>query len=283
MHTIIKKLFAISLIFICMCACVSCKKEETQTEGTTEAITNGSVEDSSAFIPLGMVIDVSQNDMIKDVTYEIKDTEIAVVNFKYNGLQCQFRGSAVHNEFDLAGVQNNGDGNMVVTSVGSYNATYYKLDPGRVVFWSDENIHYSLYVYVTAEDSVLEEILSNLIFENHYTERADVKKSTEAAAEEFAGQVITIIQNKDMQALSEIMNYPQELGSGQSIGNIDELMAIPAEDIFTKDILEAVNEDSLANLRQGRDGDSYLIGSNYKNIYFRKNADGDFKIVKINN
>ena len=266
-----------------MCACVSCKKEETQTEETTEAITNGSVEDSSAFIPLGMVIDVSQNDMIKDVTYEIKDTEIAVVNFKYNGLQCQFRGSAVHNEFDLAGVQNNGDGNMVVTSVGSYNATYYKLDPGRVVFWSDENIHYSLYVYVTAEDSVLEEILSNLIFENHYTERADVKKSTEAAAEEFAGQVITVIQNKDMQALSEIMNYPQELGSGQSIGNIDELMAIPAEDIFTKDILEAVNEDSLANLRQGRDDDSYLIGSNYKNIYFRKNADGDFKIVKINN
>lgn len=266
-----------------MCACVSCKKEETQTEGTTEAITNGSVEDSSAFIPLGMVIDVSQNDMIKDVTYEIKDTEIAVVNFKYNGLQCQFRGSAVHNEFDLAGVQNNGDGNMVVTSVGSYNATYYKLDPGRVVFWSDENIHYSLYVYVTAEDSVLEEILSNLIFENHYTERADVKKSTEAAAEEFAGQVITVIQNKDMQALSEIMNYPQELGSGQSIGNIDELMAIPAEDIFTKDILEAVNEDSLANLRQGRDDDSYLIGSNNKNIYFRKNADGDFKIVKINN
>lgn len=283
MHTIIKKLFAISLICICMCACVSCKKEETQTEETTEAITNGSVEDSSAFIPLGMVIDVSQNDMIKDVTYEIKDTEIAVVNFKYNGLQCQFRGSAVHNEFDLAGVQNNGDGNMVVTSVGSYNATYYKLDPGRVVFWSDENIHYSLYVYVTAEDSVLEEILSNLIFENHYTERADVKKSTEAAAEEFARQVITVIQNKDMQALSEIMNYPQELGSGQSIGNIDELMAIPAEDIFTKDILEAVNEDSLANLRQGRDGDSYLIGSNYKNIYFRKNADGDFKIVKINN
>ncbi len=283
MHTIIKKLFAISLICICMCACVSCKKEETRTEGTTEAITNGSVEDSSAFIPLGMVIDVSQNDMIKDVTYEIKDTEIAVVNFKYNGLQCQFRGSAVHNEFDLAGVQNNGDGNMVVTSVGSYNATYYKLDPGRVVFWSDENIHYSLYVYVTAEDSVLEEILSNLIFENHYTERADVKKSTEAAAEEFAGQVITIIQNKDMQALSEIMNYPQELGSGQSIGNIDELMAIPAEDIFTKDILEAVNEDSLANLRQGRDGDSYLIGSNYKTIYFRKNADGDFKIEKINN
>lgn len=283
MHTIIKKIFAISLICICMCACVSCKKEETQTEETTEAITNGSVEDSSAFIPLGMVIDVSQNDMIKDVTYEIKDTEIAVVNFKYNGLQCQFRGSAVHNEFDLAGVQNNGDGNMVVTSVGSYNATYYKLDPGRVVFWSDENIHYSLYVYVTAEDSVLEEILSNLIFENHYTERADVKKSTEAAAEEFAGQVITVIQNKDMQALSEIMNYPQELGSGQSIGNIDELMAIPAEDIFTKDILEAVNEDSLANLRQGRDDDSYLIGSNYKNIYFRKNADGDFKIVKINN
>ena len=60
-----------------------------------------------------------------------------------------------------------------------------------MVFWSDENIHYSLYVYVTEEDSVLEEILSNLIFENHFTERADVKKSTEAAAEEFAGIAIS--------------------------------------------------------------------------------------------
>ena len=102
-----------------MCACVSCKKEETQTEGTTEAITNGSVEDSSAFIPLGMVIDVSQNDMIKDVTYEIKDTEIAVVNFKYNGLQCQFRGSAVHNEFDLAGVRLRSGGAGVAGGAGA--------------------------------------------------------------------------------------------------------------------------------------------------------------------
>ena len=283
MHTITKKLFAIILICICMFACVSCKKEDTQTEETTEAVTNGPVDDASAFVPLGMVIDVARNDMIRDVSYEIKDTEIAVVNFKYNGIQCQFRGSAVYDEFDLAGVQNNGDGNMVVTSVGGYNATYYKLDPGRVVFWSDENIHYSLYVYVPAEASVLEEILSDLKFANHYTKHADIKKSTEEAAKEFAGQVITIIQNKDMQALSAVMNYPQELGSGQSVGNIDELLAIPADDIFTKDIIEAVNEGSLDNLRKGRDDDSYLIGSNYKNIYFRKNADGEFKIVKINN
>ena len=47
-------------------------------------------------------------------------------------------------------------------------------------------------------------------------------------------------------------------------------MAIPAEDIFTKDILEAVNEDSLANLRQGRDGDSYLLVQIIKTSIFEK-------------
>ena len=137
MHTIIKKIFAISLICICMCACVSCKKEETQTEETTEAITNGSVEDSSAFIPLGMVIDVSQNDMIKDVTYEIKDTEIAVVNFIYNGLQCQFRGSAVHNEFDLAGVRlrsgRAGVADHRGLQLGHYGAVHHHADPAHRV------------------------------------------------------------------------------------------------------------------------------------------------------
>ena len=53
MHTITKKLFAIILICICMFACVSCKKEDTQTEETTEAVTNGPVDDGAAIFSPG--------------------------------------------------------------------------------------------------------------------------------------------------------------------------------------------------------------------------------------
>lgn len=167
--------------------------------------------------------------------------------------------------------------------VQGYNATYYKLNPGRVVFWSDTNIHYCLYIYVTAEDSVVDSILPLLSFEDHYDEREDVIENAEAESKAFAQQIITVFQNKDVNGLSEILNYPQELGSGESIANIDELMAIPADQIFTDKLLEAVGTDAIDNLRKSRDGDAWLIGSASKNIYFRMTSDGVYKIVKINN
>lgn len=278
-----KKMWLLLLLCFLMLAGTACKEEESEKTEATETVKDGLVESPDDFISLGLLIDVNSSELISDVSYEIVNQEIASVSFVYNGIQCQFRGSAVYSDFELAGVENNGMGDMLITTVGGYNATYYKLNPGRVVFWSDENIHYSLYVYVTAEDSVLDSIVSYLKFENHYDERADVIENVEEESRVFAEKIVTIIQNKDIQALAENMNYPQELGNGMSVGNVDELMAISADDIFTDKLLEAVNEESLDNLRAGRDGDSFLIGSNYKNIYFRKTEDGTFKIIKINN
>lgn len=278
-----KKIWLLLLLCFLMLAGTACKEDESEKTEATETVKDGLVESPDDFISLGLLIDVNSSELISDVSYEIVNQEIASVSFVYNGIQCQFRGSAVYSDFELAGVENNGMGDMLITTVGGYNATYYKLNPGRVVFWSDENIHYSLYVYVTAEDSVLDSIVSYLKFENHYDERADVIENVEEESRVFAEKIVTIIQNKDIQALAENMNYPQELGNGMSVGNVDELMAISADDIFTDKLLEAVNEASLDNLRAGRDGDSFLIGSNYKNIYFRKTEDGTFKIIKINN
>lgn len=278
-----KKIWLLLLLCFLMLAGTACKEDESEKTEATETVKDGLVESPDDFISLGLLIDVNSSELISDVSYEIVNQEIASVSFVYNGIQCQFRGSAVYSDFELAGVENNGMGDMLITTVGGYNATYYKLNPGRVVFWSDENIHYSLYVYVTAEDSVLDSIVSYLKFENHYDERADVIENVEEESRVFAEKIVTIIQNKDIQALAENMNYPQELGNGMSVGNVDELMAISADDIFTDKLLEAVNEESLDNLRAGRDGDSFLIGSNYKNIYFRKTEDGTFKIIKINN
>lgn len=278
-----KKIWLLLLLCFLMLAGTACKEDESEKTEATETVKDGLVESPDDFISLGLLIDVNSSELISDVSYEIVNQEIASVSFVYNGIQCQFRGSAVYSDFELAGVENNGMGDMLITTVGGYNATYYKLNPGRVVFWSDENIHYSLYVYVTAEDSVLDGIVSYLKFENHYDERADVIENVEEESRVFAEKIVTIIQNKDIHALAENMNYPQELGNGMSVGNVDELMAISADDIFTDKLLEAVNEESLDNLRAGRDGDSFLIGSNYKNIYFRKTEDGTFKIIKINN
>lgn len=278
-----KKIWLLLLLCFLMLAGTACKEEKSEKTEATETVKDGLVESPDDFISLGLLIDVNSSELISDISYEIVNQEIASVSFVYNGIQCQFRGSAVYSDFELAGVENNGMGDMLITTVGGYNATYYKLNPGRVVFWSDENIHYSLYVYVTAEDSVLDSIVSYLKFENHYDERADVIENVEEESRVFAEKIVTIIQNKDIQALAENMNYPQELGNGMSVGNVEELMAISADDIFTDKLLEAVNEASLDNLRAGRDGDSFLIGSNYKNIYFRKTEDGTFKIIKINN
>ncbi len=278
-----KKIWLLLLLCFLMLAGTACKEDESEKTEATETVKDGLVESPDDFISLGLLIDVNSSELISDISYEIVNQEIASVSFVYNGIQCQFRGSAVYSDFELAGVENNGMGDMLITTVGGYNATYYKLNPGRVVFWSDENIHYSLYVYVTAEDSVLDSIVSYLKFENHYDERADVIENVEEESRVFAEKIVTIIQNKDIQALAENMNYPQELGNGMSVGNVEELMAISADDIFTDKLLEAVNEEALDNLRAGRDGDSFLIGSNYKNIYFRKTEDGTFKIIKINN
>ena len=275
-----KWIYSLCILTGLLAVCTACGKADSQPkEETTEVVTDGPVSGPEDFKRLGMIIDVASSNMVKDVSYEIKNKEIACIKFVYNGIDCQFLASAVYSDFDLAGVTNTGTGDMLVSGVQGYNATYYKLNPGRVVFWSDTNIHYCLYIYVTAEDSVVDSILPLLSFEDHYDER----EHAEAESKAFAQQIITVFQNKDVNGLSEILNYPQELGSGESIANIDELMAIPADQIFTDKLLEAVGTDAIDNLRKSRDGDAWLIGSASKNIYFRMTSDGVYKIVKINN
>lgn len=277
-------IYSLCILTGLLAVCTACGKDDSQsTEKTTKVVTDGQVSSSEDFKRLGMVIDVASSNMVKNVSYEIKNKEIACVKFVYNGIDCQFLASTVYRDFDLAGVSNTGTGDMLVSAVQGYNATYYKLNPGRVVFWSDENIHYCLYIYVTAEDSVVDNILPLLLFENHYDEREDVIENKEEESKTFAEQIITVFQNKDMNGLSEILNYPQELGSGESIANVDEFFAIPSDQIFTDKLLDAVGSDAIDNLRKSRDGDAWLIGSTNKNIYFRMTSDGTFKIVKINN
>ncbi len=280
-----KKFFIYCLMLIMILSVTSCgaSSENEETEDTAEAVTNGTVDDSEAFINLGFLIDVESSDMVTNVTYEIADDEIGSVSFIYNGIDCCFRASAVYSNYDLAGVEDSSVGDMVATTVNGYNATYYKLNPGRVVFWKDDNINYCLYVYVTASDDVLDSITDILIFENHYSERTDVKESTDAAAIEFAEQIVTVFANKDLEALAEIMYYPQQLGSGESVANKNELLALDADVVFTDGLTAAIADDAVAGMRDGQDEGSLVIGSNYKNIYFMQTDDGSFKITKINN
>ena len=176
-----KWIYSLCILTGLLAVCTACGKADSQPkEETTEVVTDGPVSGPEDFKRLGMIIDVASSNMVKDVSYEIKNKEIACIKFVYNGIDCQFLASAVYSDFDLAGVTNTGTGDMLVSGVQGYNATYYKLNPGRVVFWSDTNIHYCLYIYVTAEDSVVDSILPLLSFEDHYDEREDVIEHAEA-------------------------------------------------------------------------------------------------------
>lgn len=280
-----KKILIYFILLITVFSMTSCGEDVSdgdETETSAE-IQNGTIEDPEDFINLGFFIDIEESDMISDISYEIVNDEIGSVGFIYNGIRCDFRASNVYSDYELAGVENTASGNMVATTVGGYNAAYYKLSPGRVVFWKDDNINYSLYVYVTADDTVLDSITELLIFENHYSERADVQENADTAAIEFAERIITVFQSKDLEALSEMMSYPQQLGSGESLANKNELLALDSDVIFTDGLLEEINEEAIDGIREGQEEGSFLIGSSSKNVYFMPADDGSYKIIKINN
>ena len=78
--------------------------------------------------------------------------------------------------------------------------------------------------------------------------------------------------------------YPQETSGGQSIANENELLNVDKKALFTDILMKALNyENALENLRKTNDGSEYVIGTNYKNVHFRLNDDGQFVITKINN
>ncbi len=278
-----RKCFVFCLIFVIITSLTACGNDTSGNTETEETIVNGVVESSDAFIDLGFLIDVEETDAISNVSYEIIDEEIGEVSFVYNGIDCELRASTVYKEYELAGVENTSSESSLSTSVKGYSAVYYRLNPGRIVFWNDDNINYSLYLYVTANDEVVDSIADCLIIENHYSERRDVQESIDNACYDFGNTIITVFQNKDLEQLSEMMYYPQQLESGESVANKSELLALSEDVVFTDKLLEALTEDAADEIRLTTNEESYVIGGNYQNIYFKLQDDGTFKITKINN
>lgn len=270
------KVILLVLMVLSICAGCGSKKKEAPDD------INGTVESPDSFIKLGMYID-AEGPEVSNCVYSISKDEIAEVSFVYNGLQCVFRASTVYSEFDLAAVDNTMTGDMLSTMIGGNTATYYTLQPGRVVFFSDSKVNYSLYTYVTTTDAVLNDIINCLTFENHYNERPDVKKQTDEDAYAYAEKIMQVIKDEDVDTLSTMINYPEQLGSGQSISNEEELFKVPKEELFTEYLKGAMNQESLDNLRKTDDGSEYIMGTNYRNVHFRKNSKGEYKITRINN
>lgn len=278
---ILNRIYILCMVFFMLFSFAACGDDADNTNGV-EKIEDGEVASPEEFKKLGLYIDVKSS-KITDIKYSIEDSEIAVISFVYNGLDCEFRGSCIYKDYDLAKVKNTSTGDILSTSVGGYGATYYTLVPGRIVFWNDEHVNYSLYTYVTATDDVVKEIVECLTFENHYDERADVAQQTANDSEDYARQIIMVFQNKKRDALAEMIYYPQQLGGGQSVANKEELMELPEDELFTDILLTALSEDSINDLRMSEDGTEYIIGTNYKNVHFKQMEEGTFKIVKINN
>lgn len=98
-----KKIWLLLLLCFLMLAGTACKEDESEKTEATETVKDGLVESPDDFISLGLLIDVNSSELISDVSYEIVNQEIASVSFVYNGIQCQFRGSAVYSDFELKG------------------------------------------------------------------------------------------------------------------------------------------------------------------------------------
>lgn len=273
------------MILLLLMVCVvfsACGKKEEQEETDVERITEGEVDSPEKFKDIGVYLDVDKHDENTEVVYRITRSDIACVEFTYGGLDCKLLGSTVYYGFDLAGIQDTGKGNVTITYINGLNATYNTLKPGRLITWGDSTANYALYINVTADDAIVEEIISHLIFENHYNERWDVVENIDKGSREFAMQVLTVIQNKDLEGLSALLNYPQQLGNGKSVSNYDELQQIPEEEIFTDVLLRELNEETAQDVNLSDDGKDFIIGGKYKNVHFRYMEDGSFKIVQIN-
>lgn len=280
----IKKIICI-LIAVCMLAILpGCGDASDDVKSTHTAVKSGEVSSPDDLTQIGVYLDVDHSCKgITDVKYTISG-DIGIVSFRYNGVKTELRGSYKYESYTLAGVNNTSNGDMIYTDVQGCHATFYTLNPGRIAFWSDGTINYSLYVYVTATDEVLRDILTHITFENRYMERLDVKDQIDTGSQEFADRIRTVFNDKDLKTLKDMIYYPQELGEGQSVANENELMALDPDHIFTDILLKALNSDKDKDqLRLSEDGSEYIIGTNYKNVHFKWMDDGYFLITKINN
>ena len=277
----IRRFLVTAGFLVCAMVLFACG-DESGTAPEAEDV-NGTVGSAEDFIQIGLYLDINSSDAVSK-SYAIEDDEIAIVKFNYNGLQCELRGSCTYSGLELAGLadaQTSDD--MVSTYIDTYPATYYTLAPGRLVVWTADSVNYVLYTYVTAEDDVLEDILSHVVYEDHYSERQDVVTAEEEGSVEFARELVEIVANSDMEALANLLKYPQMLSNGNSASNIEEFMNISEDEVFTEGLKNAVDDVAVDELRISEDGtEEYILGTNYKNIHFIY-SDGEFIITKINN
>ena len=281
-----RKYILFMIAVICFAGiCMGCGKvDDGQEESNGIQIKSGDVESAEDMTQIGVYLDVDKNSSeITDVKYKISG-DIGIVSFRYSGVKFELRGSCKYEMYDLAGVENTSNGDMITGNIQGYSATYYTLTPGRIAFWSDGTINYSLYIYVTASDEVLNEVLSHIVFENRYTDRADVQQQIETDSRAFAEKIVKVFNDEDLETMKDMVLYPQETSGGQSIANENELLNVDKKALFTDILMKALNdENALDNLRKTNDGSEYVIGTNYKNVHFRLNDDGQFVITKINN
>ncbi len=280
-----KKLIYLLVLMLMLGTFTSCGKEEEILEEEEEiVITNGVVDSPDIFVYLGTYIDMEESSLITNKSYEIENDDIAVVNFTYDGLDCELRASTKYSSYELVDVDKSTvSSEITMGSMGGNNATYYSLTAGRLVFWGDDYVFYCLYVHVTAKNEVVDAILDLVIFENHYSERLDVAQSIDEESKVFAQQIVNVIQSKDMEALADMMYFPQQLGSGLSAASRREFLALDPEEVFTEKLLEEVNDAAVYGVRLTSDGESYIIGSTNRNIRFKMTDSGEFKITNINN
>ena len=76
-----KWIYSLCILTGLLAVCTACGKADSQPkEETTEVVTDGPVSGPEDFKRLGMIIDVASSNMVKDVSYEIKNKEIACIN-----------------------------------------------------------------------------------------------------------------------------------------------------------------------------------------------------------
>lgn len=277
------KYIAVLMLLVAAGALLAVCGKSSETTEETVVVTDGEVKSPEDFTRLGVYIDIADNENVTDKKYSVSG-DIAIVSFRYTGVRVEFRASCKYERYELAGVEDTGNGDMIVSNVNGWNATFFTLDPGRAAFWSDENINYSLYIYVTSTDDVLNEILSLVEFEDRYSQREDVKQQTDSDSRAFAERLAEVIADKNLTELADMVDYPQETGSGQSLANRNELLALDKDELCTDILVKSLtDENAMDELRLSDDGSEYIIGTNYKNIHFKLMDDGTFKIVKINN
>ena len=126
------------------------------------------------------------------------------------------------------------------------------------------------------------DILTHISFESRYDQRSDVKVQIEAYSKQFAEKIIKVFSDKDLETLVDMIDYPQELGNGNSVANRNELLNMDKEKLFTDILLKALNEENSIEEMREIEGE-FIIGTNYKNVHFKLMDDGQFLITKINN